>query len=218
MEKGKKYVCKPMTMDCISCKHSTDKETKEKTFCFCDKKCSVPLAIVKDEQIVCWLPVVEDKQYIIGIDLGSEEGDKSSQNIIDMQKTEISDLKKKIESTKKDLKKMENQLYDMENKHLFDRMEEHIGKCYASKNTSTDCEHLIRVEGIDKENQIYKVTSIDYESTLIGWYNISVSYNEMFYPKLNDYDWEEISEAQFVARVKMNLAFAEKEITKNQEK
>lgn len=217
MEKGKKYVCKPRMMDCVGCRFN-----EFGSFCFSNNVCTVPFAIVQDEKILEWLPEEEKyNRYKIGVDKGSEEGDKSAQIIIDIEEKKITSkekLRKEIEQTKKDLKQKEKDLYELENKLLFDNMEQNVGKCFAKKNPGTGNETIIRVEGIDRASQCYKITRVNYESFLIGWYNITISYETLFYILLNDNDWEEISEAQFVARGKMNIAFAEKEITKNQEK
>ena len=47
-------VCKPMMMDCLSCKKRKQTEQGE-NFCFEKEPCSVPFAYVENGQIIKWL-------------------------------------------------------------------------------------------------------------------------------------------------------------------
>lgn len=48
-------LCKPMMMDCLSCKKSKDRQIiNGGHFCFDKGECTVPYAIVKNGRIVVW--------------------------------------------------------------------------------------------------------------------------------------------------------------------
>lgn len=52
---GKKRICKPKFMDCLSCPDNHGKDS----FCNSTRKCTVPYAIVQGDEIEMWLDDVD---------------------------------------------------------------------------------------------------------------------------------------------------------------
>lgn len=108
------------------------------------------------------------------------------------------ELKQKIEETEKTLDHLKKRLTEKKNKVLYDKMESNVGKCFRKTRTAMGETMLMKVIGARKADESYVVLSVHQTLLLIGYYSVSVTYGPYGYLFLNEDDWKEIGEEDFV--------------------